>query len=53
MKSFKDLFLFNILEEFSLMLSVGVTVKYARFKYPEAHIFKFLCMELLSELSKD
>lgn len=26
MKSFKDLFLFNILEEFSLMLTLGVTM---------------------------
>lgn len=53
MKSFKDLFIFNILEEFSLMLTVGVTMKCTRFKYPEANIFKFLYKKLLNELSKD
>lgn len=53
MKSFKDLFLFNILEECSLMLTVGVTMKCVRFKYPEANIFKFLYMKLSNKLSKD
>lgn len=53
MKSFKDLFFFNILEEFSLLLTVGVTMKFARFRYPIANIFRFLFMKLLRELSKD